>query len=394
MFELFLVLIAGIFAGVIMGLIPGLHPNTIVLAVPLLLSLQLSPLVIIVFLVTMGIVNVFIDFIPSLLLGAPDGDSALSALPGHRLLIAGRGYEAIRCSVIGGLGGILFCLCLLPFLVLIVPAMWSAARPLVWIFLIIFAAIMISTEKNWRSRFLAAIVFCLAGLFGVLVFQLPFNSLQILFPILAGFFGIPLIVLQLKNRNALPPQSFGHDVIPNSLRSIGTGTACGIAAGLLPGVGSSELAAIVSTDRNDRRFLTTLGALVAANSLLSFLALWLIGNPRSGVALALDQLVSIGPMEFVAIIATAMIATGVAAILTLIIARKMLNKIFKINYTKLNLFVLILILALIIIFTGIPGLILAGFCTAFGLLVNLLRIKRGLLMAVLIVPTIAFYAGI
>ena len=56
------------------------------------------------------VTHTFLDIIPSVFLGAPDTDTALSVLPGHKLMLAGRGYEAIKCSALGSFGSVLVAL--------------------------------------------------------------------------------------------------------------------------------------------------------------------------------------------------------------------------------------------------------------------------------------------
>ena len=49
----------------------------------------------------MAITHTFIDFIPSIFLGAPDEDSVLSILPGHKLLLKGYAYTGIILTLYG-----------------------------------------------------------------------------------------------------------------------------------------------------------------------------------------------------------------------------------------------------------------------------------------------------
>ena len=71
MFELFLALLIGIIFGVVAGLLPGLHPNN---TIPIILGMSFlfGPLPTAVILVTSGVINSFVNFIPSILLGAPE----------------------------------------------------------------------------------------------------------------------------------------------------------------------------------------------------------------------------------------------------------------------------------------------------------------------------------
>ncbi len=119
----------GSLAGILTGLIPGLHVNTIAYLIlasqSAIISMAMwafgwaSPnsgqVLIIVCCLVIGnvITHTFLDFIPSVFLGAPEGETALSLLPGHRMMLAGRGYEAVKCSVIGSFGAVLGALALL-----------------------------------------------------------------------------------------------------------------------------------------------------------------------------------------------------------------------------------------------------------------------------------------
>jgi len=97
--ELFLALLLGVLAGIITGITPGLHINLV--AVVLLSSSAFllrffPPVVLAAFIIAMSITHTFTDFIASIYLGAPDDDTALSVLPGHVLLLQGKGRHALK----------------------------------------------------------------------------------------------------------------------------------------------------------------------------------------------------------------------------------------------------------------------------------------------------------
>ena len=48
--------------------------------------------------VSTGTVHTFLNYIPSALIGAPDGDTALSLLPGHRMLLSGNAARGVAWS--------------------------------------------------------------------------------------------------------------------------------------------------------------------------------------------------------------------------------------------------------------------------------------------------------
>ncbi|MBI5060826.1 MAG: tripartite tricarboxylate transporter permease [Candidatus Aenigmarchaeota archaeon] len=377
--------------GILFGMAPGIHPNMIVLLVPLLISLG-SPPAAIVMIVAMAITNIIVDYIPSILLGAPDPESALAVLPGHRMLMAGEGYLAIKLAVLGSLAAIMVCMALLPLIIILVPMAYTAAQPGIPIILIGFVLIMVWSSKK---KILSLLCFLLAGIIGLLSSGLPISNILILFPIFTGFFAFPCLLLQIKTKINLPKQSIDSSVEKKKLvKPALLGSVGGIASGLLPGVGSSEIAGLATVDKNNHSFLVTLGAIAAANTLLSFLALWLIGNPRSGVAVAVSQFTDVGLGEFILITIAALISAAIAVIITLYLARKSLKLIEKIDYSLVSRVIVIMLCILVVYFTGIAGLLLATLCCALGMVVNLSGIKRGLLMGVLILPTILFYMGI
>jgi len=392
-FEVLIFLSLGIVLGVLFGIAPGIHPNMIILLIPLFMTLSSSPLAILALIVSMAVVNVLVDFIPSILFGAPDPEAALSVLPGHRMLMNGEGYTAIKLAVIGGLGAVLFCIALLPVIILTVPNIYELSKPVIPFILMGFVGIMVFASKK---KILSIVCFFLAGTIGMLSFNLPVDNVLVLFPIFSGFFGLPVLLLQMKSRTRVPEQNLTTDTIEKAktLKPVVLGSLGGIVSGILPGIGSSEIAGLATIEKNNRSFLMTLGAIAVANILLSFLALWLIGNPRSGVAVAVQQIMKIGMNEFLFIVVIALISAAVGALLTLFLSKKIIPIMEKIDYSLVSKLIFALILIMVFYFTGVLGLFLAGLCCALGIFVNITEIKRGLLMGVLILPTILFYFGI
>ena len=85
LFEI-LAFFIGILAGIFTGLFPGIHVNLVsvfLISISPSLLKYTSPISLAIFIVSMSITHSFLDFIPSIFLGAPDEDSFLSILPGH-----------------------------------------------------------------------------------------------------------------------------------------------------------------------------------------------------------------------------------------------------------------------------------------------------------------------
>lgn len=160
----------GCIAGIITGLVPGIHVNNVAYMVlafsSALVALAMllfgwalpsaSQITIIVCSLVIGnaVTHTFLDFIPSVFLGAPDDSTALSVLPGHRMVLAGRGYEAVKCSVIGSFGAVICALALLIPMRLIVGSpvhAYDAVAKWMHLFLLTVSVFLIMTETARRG---------------------------------------------------------------------------------------------------------------------------------------------------------------------------------------------------------------------------------------------------
>jgi len=400
-----LLLIAAFFIGVLLGcvagLLPGIHPNN---TVPLVFALAtvFQPTAAVIILITSGIVNSFIAFIPSIMFGAPDDAEAMGVLPGHRMLMQGRGLEAIRLTVIGGLGGILLGVALLPLLALVVPTIYSLIRPVTHWLLLAAVTYLLLCEKTPRKAAYAILVFGLAGILGYLVLDV-FLVQDGLLPLLSGLFGMSTLIVSLSENPKLPEtvaEDRTHHSFWNIFPGVASGAVAGLLAGLLPGIGSSQAAMLVQNNKNQQndasseRFLVALSSISAADVLYSLFALWLIGNPRSGIAVAVGQLITVGMNEILLICCVSIAAAVVGAWLTLRLANTVLRWLRRTDYKKLCTWIIVGMTATVAILSGINGLIVLAVSTSIGLLANRLDVRRSWAMGCLIVPTIVFFAGL
>ncbi|MCX6803680.1 MAG: tripartite tricarboxylate transporter permease, partial [Candidatus Diapherotrites archaeon] len=108
--------IAGIIAGIIAGLIPGLHSNNIAIiaaASPIFGNEAMA------FMLSMCTVQIFTEFIPSTILGAPSDTTFEAVLPAHKLLLEGKGYDAICHTTFGAIIAIIIGAALSPIIILL-----------------------------------------------------------------------------------------------------------------------------------------------------------------------------------------------------------------------------------------------------------------------------------
>lgn len=179
--ELIIALIIGVVAGIFTGLTPGIHTNLIAIvlisASGFLLGFT-SPLVLAVFIIAISVTNSFVDSIPSIFLGAPDADMALGVLPGHRYLLKGMGYMAVKLTLIGSFGALILSIIMFPLSIPVVAFIYPLLKN--YIGYILLASVLFMILRD-RYKLWAMFVFIASGALGLIVLNMPKLS-QPLFP--------------------------------------------------------------------------------------------------------------------------------------------------------------------------------------------------------------------
>ena len=307
----------GIFLGCMTGLIPGFHVNNVAL-----IALSMSPIAVgagiplssvAAIIVSMGTVHTFLNYIPSALIGAPDGDTALALLPGHRMLISGHAAQGVAYSARGSQLGLLLSIPLLlvarllfgtnpglglyelsrdilPWLLLAISvfliltettrlawpgwvqtttkwARFPLPKPKEFIFHIgkwriyrRFEAIDFRLGDNSRAAgmLVATAFFLLAGFYGWAVFELPgrspvgMPSATLLMPALAGLFGIANLIDIYVTTSEMPPQEPNWDLPPAKPLIVPCflSSCCAAVMAILPGMTAAQATVVVMTVRN------------------------------------------------------------------------------------------------------------------------------------------------
>jgi putative membrane protein len=399
-FEILFFSFFGILVGLLFGIVPGLHVNVIL---PLLLSLaslsKIDSYYVAAFIVSVAVTEIFVNFISSIFIGAPDADSALSVLPGHKMLLEGRGYEAIKLIVIGGIGALILSLAIVFLLSQIFKVIYELSRPYVHWLLIAITLFMIATEKKLTKIFSAVFIFFLSGFLGVIALNSSLTHSNVLFPILTGLFGLPTLLTSVFEKARIPKQE-SDEVLKISgkeiLRSIFLGSLAGVIVGFLPAIGISEAAVIVQYfGSNDaRNFLITLSGISIGNEIFSLISLYLVNNPRSGASIAIQKiLTTLNFYDVLFIAGVICLSSGIAATLTLYLGKKIPKYLEKINYTSLCTCAIVFVFGMIFLLNGILGLLFAFVSTSIGLLAINFGIKRSHCMGVLLFPSILFFSG-
>lgn len=160
----------GVIAGIATGLIPGLHVNNVALAsialqgslISLAMflfgwadpTLEESLLIVSTLIIGNVVTHTFLDFIPSVFLGAPEGDTALSVLPGHRMLLKGLGYEAVKLSAFGSLMSVFLALCMIIPLRLVMGSpifAYEKLQGVIFFILLIVVMMLVLTERGEKK---------------------------------------------------------------------------------------------------------------------------------------------------------------------------------------------------------------------------------------------------
>ena len=386
----------GILAGIITGLTPGVHINLIsaliISSSAFLLSIT-SPIILACFIIAMSVTHTFLDTIPSVFLGAPEGATALGVLPGHRYLLKGKGYTAVKLTIIGSLFGLFAAIVIFPFLVPVVKIVYPVIQPYIGYMLIIIALFMILRDrlKQW-----AVLIFLSAGLLGLIVFSLPVKNP--LFPLLSGLFGVSTLLFSLNEKDCMPKQKTKQDLRIEkkvAAKAVASGTFSGWLTSMLPGIGAATAAIIsmqITRKLGDYGFLILIGSISTVNFILSLVTLYVLNKARNGSVIAVQKLVeNIALSHIVIFISASLITAGFAVFLGLKISKIFSKLIQRVKYRLLIMIIIGFIFLLTIILSGWLGLIILLTSTAIGLLPAIKKTSRTHGMGCLLVPVIIYF---
>jgi len=413
MFELVIACFIGIMIGTLTGMVPGIHVNTagaILFASSTFLLGFLSAEFLCVIMVAMSIAHALIEFVPSMLLGVPEEGTATSILPGHRMVLQGRAKEVIRIVCVGGFGAIIVTILMLPVFALVLPVLHDISKPYTWIVLL-FASIYLTYKLtgNHRDFLWSLLLFVLSGILGWAIFQTPVSSGVSLMCTFSGLFGISTILFSLNDNSTLPHQNsfYDLDIDFNKFKSIFAGGITGAILGFLPGFGPAQGTVIAQaasgTNDNDEddtvNFLLATSGLNISDCLFSLMAIYIIGNPRSGIAVYMSYLISEMTLNHLVIyIFASLLAVSLSLVLALKLGDSFSGLMGSVDYKKLSIGVILLQIVILYVFifyyhspVGYMTLALVT-STAMGMLPHFIGIGKSHLMGVLIIPAIVIYA--
>jgi putative membrane protein len=449
--------LGGYLLGIISGLLPGIHNNNFALALvafaPFLAEKGLSPFYISVIILSNALSQTFHDIIPSVFLGAPDGDTALTVLPGHRLLIEGAGAEAVRLSALGSAGSVVAALIfVLPFS-LFFKAVYPYIEAHMAAILILIVILMLASEKGedskeksplakYKYKAFALVLFLITGVLGLFAFAreslmvpvVNFGEPSILLPLLSGLFGASQLIISLLTSSKIPEESVSALKLSRKriLRGILTGSAAGSLVAWLPGLSSAiaalltGLVAKVDFDRiplkkktaepelgrlksslysdpyasnpetleSSKEFIISNSGVNTSNAIFGLVAFVVIGRTRSGAMVAVEDILGTNTLDLPVLLLffAAMVLTALFSYFSTVwIGNNAHLLLKKVDYNKLCAGVLIGLAVMVYLFTGLFGFFIFVISTPIGMLASFMNVRKSHAMGVILLPVILYF---
>ncbi len=396
--EIVIALIAGVLGGTITGLIPGIHVNLVaamLLSISPLLLNYTSGIVLAVFIISMAVTHTFLDAVPSIFLGAPDSDTVMAVLPGHKLLLEGLGYDAVRLTVIGSLLCLIAGIILTPLFVVIFPLIYNLVKDYIGYLLLCIIIFIILKEDGVKEKAYAALVFAVSGILGLIVFSSSIN--QPLFAMLSGLFGVSTLLVSMFENASFPAQIISEFVkLKKSDYAVSVFAAIlsGSIITIFPGLGSAQAASLSSVFFRIKQYsyLVLVGGISTLSFLVSLVTVYTLEKARNGAIITVVEIIkSINLPELALFSIAALVAGGISAIITLQTAKVFSSVIERMNYKIMALAVVLFILAMTVYFSGLIGVLVLVIGTAIGIIPPLAQCQRSHAMGCILLPVIVMY---
>nr|WP_267637885.1 tripartite tricarboxylate transporter permease [Halovenus rubra] len=383
----------GIALGTVSGLVPGLHANNFALLLAgFAPAVPGDPLWVGGAMLAAGVTHTFLDIVPALALGVPDPAMAPTALPGHKLVLQGRGREALRLSAAGSVLAVAFAVPLAIPVTFGMTRLYPTIAAHLSILLGAVSLLLVITERTMVARLGGGLSLGFSGALGALTLDIPAGGVlpagNMLAPLFAGLFGAPILI-EAVGGEGVPPQADSR--VTTSRRVVlcvgFIGTLCGAFVGYLPGISAAIAAGaamVVVPYRGPRAFVVASSGVSTANTVFALFALIALGNPRTGVLVAIES--TNVPHNLPILLGSVAIAAAVGFVLVLQVGDWYLNIVGSVDNAWLSVSVLLFLCVLVTAFTGLIGFAVFVVATVVGLIPARFGSRRMTLMGVLLVP--------
>lgn len=399
--------------GLFTGLVPGIHVNT--LASIMLMaygSLEASlsdivpeasvPTVVCCMIMSASVVHSYVDFVPSVFIGAPDAEDAISILPGHRLLLAGQGMRAVRAAAVGSLIGCSAAILIaVPMQLVMSEGLSDQLDGITKYVLMAVTFILMLNEYRKGTLFPGILCFILSGTLGYAVMNLPIPANgplgvegTLLMPMLTGLFGLP-ILLESDDGHPFPRQKDDRKDPVGMVPGL-KGVLMGSIAGWFPGITSTvgaTVSATVMPDRTPERFISTVASIGTVTTVLSLVTLSISGGGRSGTVIVIgdilgDSVSGVMSEPFMMLLVSASVGSLLGYWLTIQSGRLASRAIGAVDQRRMNRAVILFLIALVFITTGLWGMAVLIGALLIGFLPSQFGMGRTALCGCLILPVL------
>ena len=363
-----------------------------------------------------------LNSIPAILLAAPDESSMFTVQPGRRLLMEGRGPDAVLLTALGAAGGIAMLLAMAITAPQILPRLHSVLSPHYhWILWCVIAFLLLSEWPQGRTvaqppleRLLSGnrnvgmglLTFLLSGFLGFILLYRPdlvkTTPGQTLTPAFAGLFALPWLLANLFSHASLPLQQLParqETSMREMMHGIAAGTLGGAFAAFVPvvsgGVGGL-LAGHASALRGEKAFLISQGAsktVYYAGALL----LWFMPGlhiTRGGGASFLRSLHSPEDPDYPLLVLALLAAAGIALLLVPALTGTLTRAMNRFGYKGLSRLALGITCLIVFLLAGVSGLLVMTVAAGIGLIPVLFGGRRMNSLGVILLPLACNMSGI
>ncbi len=421
--------LAGTVMSSVISLLPALHIYNLLGGLVLLLyglqdtGFTIPPGIYLPFMTGLIVGWSMLNTIPSILLGAPDESAMFTVMPGQKLLMQGRGFEAVMVTAVGGLAGVFLLVGIFaPLAPRVLPLVRQVLTPhLHWVLWVVITYILISEWPKgghwgpagwrkfldaWRSLGAGLLTFTLSSLLGfLLLYRSPVrveSAFQNILPAFVGLFAVPWCLFNLLSASEIPRQYVAVSIEVEADRILWGTVAGGLGGGfaaffpIITGGVGGLLAGHATAQRDERVFLLSQGVSKLVYYAGAFLMFFVPGLRlrRGGAAWMLHSLYlpqSAG--DYLMILGAMALAGGVSFLMTPALARWTIRFMERANYRIASAVALLIAVILVGILTGAAGLFIMAVATGIGSLPVLFGSRRLNCLGLLLVPMACNLSG-
>jgi len=389
-------IIIGVFLGIVFGLIPSLHVNFIsymFLYFGLFLVFPDSFL----FFISLSISQLITSYLPQTFFSVPNTENIMSLFPLHRMFLEKEAYQAIFLSFLGSFLGAIFAILLLPFLFLIFSSLIGFNYFVSFAILFVFSS-FIFYEKTLKDKLVVFFILLSSGSLGLLTLKYNFFLKDPLFVCVVGLFTLPLLLKSIFEKQKKVVQK------TNSLLSFCSkkalifsfiGSLASLFIILVPSFSSSQAGTMVSRIKKNlstKEYIILFSSISISALIFSYFLAMFFYKPRLGyIAILMLENLVLKKSEVFLFVITVILSVSITILILNSILKNIVLFINKQNLLKINIFIFLFCVFLVIGFSGFIALPFLLLSFIIGSIPIHFQKSRVLLMAYIMLPTLLFY---